>query len=256
MNMDEENNVDWQQAKKFDEDMLNYGKYKTVNENKKSSTQKNTDTSGDTASEENLAELDTVLEEETKNKFGFISVVILTILLFIVGIFIGNKLLEIDEKTVPTYVSKEVSEKKIEEKEENDELINKDKEESIQDEEDESLEEAPIMFAVFHLKNPNENNKDCSISFGKEKNFSISLGKNGAYIYGEYHIDGNAITCNAITWRNAEKQEAINSTIKFRIIEKDEVQISEVNIYEGNEGLDKELINLDGLRVGMTYVWN
>ena len=190
------------------------------------------------------------LEEESK--LGIISLIVIAILLFIVGILIGRKLLKIDEKTVSSYTPKTISEKN-DNKDLN--IIQNNIKLEEKNEEEIDQEEIPIFYARYNIKNPNDNNKECSVSFGKANNFSFSLGKNDAYIYGEYHIDGKIITCNAITWRNVEKQESINSTIKFIINEKNEVEVSDVNIFEGNSGMDsdKELINLDGLRVGTKY---
>ena len=198
--------------------------------------------------------------ENNKKTIELISLIILALLLFIVGILIGEKLLKIDENDLSSHISKKTTQEKIEEELMSSKgvaLVEEKKAYSNSNEEIEDItneeEDTPIIYSKYKLQDSNDNNKECSISFGKAKNFSFSLGKNDAYIYGEYRIDGNIITCNAITWRNSEKQEAINSTIKLKIIEKDEVQIYDVNIYDGNEGLDKELINLDGLKVGMKY---
>ena len=248
--MDEEDVLGWEKAKKVDEDMLNIGRINALNESGKSKTKKN-----DTFIEGFIQnDKESVIEEKT-NKLGLISLIVLAMLLFIVGLFIGNKLLEIDEKPATSYKTKSVSEKTDLDANKN---VTEKQENSVQDtieEVNEDAEEIPIVYARYNIENPNDRNKDCSVSFGKSNNFSISLGKDDAYIYGEYHIDGKIITCNAVTWRNAEKQEAVNSTIKFRINEKEEVEVSEVSIFEGSSGLDldKELINLDGLRVGIKY---
>ncbi len=255
--MDDEDVLGWENAKKVDEDMLNVGKVKALNENKKIKNKKIETYVEDNAlgNEKNYNDNNIIAEKQSK--LGFFSLIALAILLFIVGILIGNKLLEIDEKPSTSYKSKSISEKSTSSAKE--EVINTNTiQEGISQEnikENDNDEEAPIVYARYNIENPNDSNKECSVSFGKANNFSISLGKDDAYIYGEYHIDGKIITCNAITWRNAEKQEAINSTIKFRINEKEEVEVSEVSIFEGSSGLDldKELINLDGLRVGIKY---
>lgn len=254
--MDEEDVLGWEKAKKVDEDMLNAGKVKALNENKKFKNKKiETYVEEAVLGNENN---DNNIIVEKQNKLGLFSLIALAILLFIVGILIGNKLLEIDEKPSTSYKSKSTSEKSVSKAKEEVISTNTIQEDISQEniKENDNDEEVPIVYARYNIENPNDSNKECSISFGKANNFSISLGKDDAYIYGEYHIDGKIITCNAITWRNAEKQEAINSTIKFRINEKKEVEVSEVNIFEGNSGLDldKELINLDGLRVGIKYV--
>ena len=183
---------------------------------------------------------------------------ILTVLLFVIGILIGRKMLLIDEDV--TYkIPKNVAEKRIESKEEADDIeentIIAEVDEVVEEETEEEKEEEEdlIVYARYTIQDANDDNKECEVTFGKESNFSFDLGKDGAYIFGNYHIDGEIITCNAITWRNQEKVEAINSTLKFKIVEKNLVQISEVTIYDGNEGLDQELINLDGLKVGMQY---
>jgi len=253
--MDEEDVLGWEKAKKVDEDMLNAGKVKALNENKKFKNKKiETYVQEAVLGNENN---DNNIIVKKQNKLGLFSLIALAILLFIVGILIGNKLLEIDEKPSTSYKSKSTSEKSVSKAKEEVISTNTIQEDISQEniKENDNDEEVPIVYARYNIENPNDSNKECSVSFGKANNFSISLGKDNAYIYGEYHIDGKIITCNAITWRNAEKQEAINSTIKFRINEKEEVEVSEVNIFEGNSGLDldKELINLDGLRVGIKY---
>ena len=253
--MDEDNELEWVKAKK-DDDMLNLGRINALNDNKKTINKKKKDTNLNTV-EDNLTGVvdlkDDYYEDIKTNKIGLISIVVLAILLFIAGIFIGQKFLEIDERPVQSYKAKEASQKNDKETINSNRIVNK-VEDNILKTEDEDEEENPIIYAKYRIEEPNDNNKECSISFGKAKNFSISLGKNNAYIYGEYHIDGNIITCNAITWRNAERQESINSTIKFKIIDKKEIQVSEVNIFDGTEALDQELINLDGLRTGIEYV--
>ena len=253
--MDEEDVLGWEKAKKVDEDMLNPEKVKELNENKKFKNKKiETYVQEAVLGNENN---DNNIIVKKQNKLGLFSLIALAILLFIVGILIGNKLLEIDEKPSTSYKSKSTSEKSVSKAKEEVISTNTIQEDISQEniKENDNDEEVPIVYARYNIENPNDSNKECSVSFGKANNFSISLGKDNAYIYGEYHIDGKIITCNAITWRNAEKQEAINSTIKFRINEKEEVEVSEVNIFEGNSGLDldKELINLDGLRVGIKY---
>ena len=254
--MDEEDVLGWEKAKKVDEDMLNAGKVKALNENKKFKNKKiETYVQEAVLGNENN---DNNIIVKKQNKLGLFSLIALAILLFIVGILIGNKLLEIDEKPSTSYKSKSTSEKSVSKAKEEVISTNTIQEDISQEniKENDNDEEVPIVYARYNIENPNDSNKECSVSFGKANNFSISLGKDDAYIYGEYHIDGKIITCNAVTWRNAEKQEAVNSTIKFRINGKEEVEVSEVNIFEGNSGLDldKELINLDGLRVGIKYV--
>lgn len=197
-------------------------------------------------------EYDDIKEMERFGREGIISLIILAFILFIFGILIGRRLLLIDEpgsKAPKQYVSKVSEEKETEKKVENE----TESEISISTYNEDELEEAPLVYAKYHLENSNEFNRNCAITFGKEGNFSFSLENNDSYIYGSYHVDNDIVTCNIQTYRDAEKNEPMGSDFKLRIIKKEEVEITEVNIYEGSEGLDKELISLGGLRVGLKY---
>lgn len=198
-------------------------------------------------------EYDDIKEMERLGKKGILSLAILAIALFIFGILIGRRLLLIDEpksKMPVEYVSKTT------EKEETDMYFEDEdtEEDEVTYNEDEE-EEAPLVYAKYHLEDSNEFNRNCAITFGKGGNFSFCLGNNDSYIYGNYYVENGLVTCNAITYRDSEISEPVGSSFKLQILRKEEVEITEVSIYEGSEGLDKELITLDGLRSGFKYLY-
>ena len=189
--------------------------------------------------------------EERKNKLMMLGIIIL----FFVGFLLGKTIQKDNNKPRKQYGTNSNQVVAVDEdtkENENEVDANSVMVNEVVYEVDERAKEL-LTFSHYHIQNPNDSNKDCSISLGDYGNFSLYVSEN-EYIYGNYKIDGNNLVCTAVTYRDSDDNIIdINTVVTFRIVDKVTLQVVSVEFDKLIDSPDSTLIKTSGLRAGMRY---
>jgi len=189
--------------------------------------------------------------EERKNKLMMLGIIIL----FFVGFLLGKTIQKDNNKPRKQYGTNSNQVVAVDEdtkENENEVDANSVMVNEVVYEVDERAKEL-LTFSHYYIQNPNDSNKDCSISLGDYGNFSLYVSEN-EYIYGNYKIDGNNLVCTAVTYRDSDENIIdINTVVTFRIVDKVTLQVVSVEFDKLIDSPDSTLIKTSGLRAGMRY---